>query len=567
MNALEQVPKPAHFSAAEQAARFNSWQALHRENTSTPPEDPIFPEWQKTIPRDDYGEVEITKAIPAFEKGYKDALGEGKLDQYLASALTPNLDGVFVVTTSDLQTEADNRIKQNHSLDSLQTIETRLHTLLASVAIADMPEAYKEEYRRSIRNKHLQFIKAARGIGVEEFTMNYKSPEQWNEFIDIDRSRSEGTVVLRYEDHAREALRLARERRDEARQDIPVKKALEFWNLSDREKEKIGFDVIGEGDLELDNARSVALFEIVLDRMGLTEKGWKVVIRENSAAVSTETLAREIRVPSTRKLKGWDVRNTPIHEPYHAVRGENGRVQGFQLLQEESVDDYLKTEEGAAAIAELVFGQKFGDDRQVVFAGRYLAVALALKAKMDGGRIVPEYSMQEIYDQLLEEGMTVSDAKNTVWRIFRGTSMQHKGLLIPVQTQDKMEVVPAAECFVKDAVYFEGQMEVFNWIKENILVAEGHRRSIVDDSLDFSDKLLARIGRASEVGGLDIETDPNTGRYDQLVQKGRMVLVSLLDRLGRGKMRLDFLNEGSPWHDLLTSKDTISFAKIMVPKN
>lgn len=563
---IEQSARPAHFTEAEQNARFEAWRFLHKENQITPPEDPIFSEWEKTIPRDNYGEVEVTKAIPAFEKGFKDALGAGTLDQYLANTLTPDLDGVFTVTTTNLTTQAEREIKANHSPESLDVIEGRLHGLLESVAAADMPEAYKEEYSRSIRNKHLQFIKAARGIGKEEFTMCYKSPEQWNEFIDIERSQTEGTVVLRYEDHALEALRLARERRDQTRQDIPVKKALEFWNLSDREKEKIGFDEIGEDELELDNTRSVALFEIALDRMGLIEKGWKVVVRENASAVSSETLPREFRVPSTRKLKGWDVRNTPIHEPYHAVRGENGRVQGFQLLQEESVDDYLKTEEGAAAVAELVFGQKFGDDRQVVFAGRYLAVALALKSRMEEGKIVPQYSMQEIYDKLIEEGMTVTDAKNTVWRTFRGTSMQHKGLLIPVQTDEGMEVVPAAECFVKDAVYFEGQMEVFNWIKENMLVVEGQRRAIVDESLDFSDKLLARIGRASEVKGLDITVDPNAGRYEQLVQKGRMVLISLLDRLGRGKMRLDFLNPGSPWHDLLTSKDTISFAKILEPK-
>lgn len=448
-------------------------------------------------------------------------------------------------------------------------IEGRLHGLLGSVAAADMPEAYKAEYRRSISNKHLQFIKAARGIGTEEFTKSYKSPEQWNEFIDIDRSISEGMVVLRYEDEAREALRLARERRDQARQDTPVKKALEFWNLSESEKEKIGFDEIGEGDLELDNHRSAIIFEIVLDRMGLTQKGWRVLVKENSTAIFCESVKREIRVPSTRKLKGWDVRNIPLHEPYHAVRGENGRVQGFQPLQEESVDDYLKTEEGAAAVAELVFGQKFGDDRQVLFAGRYLAVAMGLKARVEDGNIVPQYSMQEIYDELIMQGSTVADAKNTVWRTFRGTSLQHKGLLIPVQTDEGIEYIPSAECFPKDAVYFEGQMEVFNWIKKNMPISQGHRREVVDEALDFSDELLMRVGRASEI--LESAADSPSGklmreRRTELVQKGRLVLISLLDKLGKGKMRIDFLDEGSPWYDLLTSKDTISFAKILEPK-
>lgn len=104
---MEQAPKPVHFTQAEQNARFDAWQALHKENTVTPPEDPIFPEWEKTIPRDNYGEVEVTKAIPAFEKGFKAALGTGTLDQYLASAVTPDLDGVFTVTTANLTTEAE----------------------------------------------------------------------------------------------------------------------------------------------------------------------------------------------------------------------------------------------------------------------------------------------------------------------------------------------------------------------------------------------------------------------------------------------------------------------------
>lgn len=567
MSLIESSPRPIHITQSEQAARFDSWRNLHVENAFTPPEDPIFSEWEQVIPRDNFGEVDVTKAIPGFEKGFKDALEAGTVSEYVQSTVNPNFDGIYVARTTDLESESDIQVRDNHTPSSLGSIEQRLFEFLKTISTADMPDVYKMEYQRSIENKHLPFIRAAKRLGDVEFTANYKTPTQWREFIDLQKSSDSGTMVLKFEDQAREALRIARERKDKERQDVPVKKALEFWKFSDREKEKIGFDEIDDASFELTNAQTVALFEIALDRLELSDKGWKVVVRENATAVSCETLPREIRVPATRQLKGWDVRNTPVHEPYHAVRGENGRVQGMKMLQEESVDDYLKTEEGSAAVAELVFGQKFGDDRQVVFAGRYLAVAMAMKAQIVDGEVLPQHSIQEIYDTLVQEGMTVIDAKNTVWRIFRGTSLQQKGLLIPVKTENGTEIFPSAECFPKDAAYFEGQMEVFNWIKKNMLVAEGQRAEVFTEALDFSDKLLARVGRASEIYGMNIPIDEEDNvRYEVLVKKGQMVLISLLNKLGRGKMRLDFLDKDSEWRNLLVDQGTIDFSKILEPK-
>lgn len=551
-------------TSAEQEERFSQWYGDAENLGVHPPEDPLFNEWKNIIPRSNYGEISITKVPPSFLKGFKEALRYGYVNDFIHDRTEGGYDGIYISTTQDLESESDRKIREQHSPEFLDGIVKRLRDFEEQVDSSEIPDSYKEEYKKSISGS-LQFTKAARGVSTPDFTVEYNTPNGWSELIDVDASLAQGTVILKYEDEAREVLRRSRERINQSPKDVPVKKALEFWNLSDTEKEKIGFEEIDDSSEFLSPEQTATLFEIVLDRVGLIERGWNVILDESAAGVSVAAKTKEVKVPSDRRLKGWDVRNIPGHETVHAVRGENGEKQGLKLLGE-GVSDYLKTEEGTGAVAEMVLGEEFGDDRQVKFAARYLAVAMAMKAHEVSGEIMPQYSIQEIHDNLRENGVNVTDAEDIVWRIFRGTSLKHKGLKLPVMTSDGIKEISSAECYPKDTVYFEGQMEVFNWIKENLPFAEGQERSETVDSLDFSRQFLIRLGRAVEIMS-DIQVGDNHELVDdeRYLKEGRLMLMDLLRKLCKGKMRIDFLNRNSGWSNQFVNEGLVDYAKILNP--
>lgn len=200
-------------------------------------------------------------------------------------------------------------------------------------------------------------------------------------------------------------------------------------------------------------------------------------------------------------------------------------------------------------------GLSITDARQVKLYGRYLAIALALKAEVVDGKPQPKYNTQQIYNQLKEYGVSELDSKDIVWRIMRGTSLKHQGVMLNVSNKGETFKLPAAECFVKDALYFEGQQEIFNWMKEKMPIKAGHRSAVAAKTPEFSSKTLARVGlkkREMEEGkALKLSYSQAKNAYPGFVEEGREALFAINNLLSAGKMRLDFLKEGSFWEKYL----------------
>lgn len=303
----------------------------------------------------------------------------------------------------------------------------------------------------------------------------------------------------------------------------------------------------------LSNKQTVALLGIVLRRYKLFN--WKSVADPGVTSINDSSREKEMQVPLNREFDSADTIYIPGHETVHSVSVENGQRQAFGLLWE-GVFDYLQTEEGKAAANELILGLSNTDARQVKLYGRYMAVSMALKADMKDGKPQPRFSTQKIYDTLKEYGVREVDAKDIVWRIMRGTTLKHKGVMIPVDDGSGNTVnIPSAECFVKDSLYFEGQQQVFEWLRDRMPVKAGHRTAVTIKTEDFSNKTLARIGlKAQEMEEgkvLKVKYHQAKEQYPSWIKKGRETLLTLNNMTASGKIRLDMLDDNSFWEQNL----------------
>lgn len=548
-------------------------QAFQSERVISPdqlPKDTLYEEYTSIIPPSEYGEISLTSAFGTFMGNYRRTLEEGSNASFIAENVNGDYSGIFRAKGNNetLKTEQDRRIANQHSPEYTSDVQAKLEAFAETVKSSDQPDAYKAEYLRTIERAKLPFVELTKHVITPEFTRVHKSPEEWAQLVDVERSVQEGEVILRYEDIARETLELAKSTREtKGGAQVTASQALSFWNLSPSEAEHIGVDDIGEGDVDLEPEKGAKLIEVLLQRMG--ENNWKVEIDENSAAMTVQARAEKVKFPSKRRLKGMDIAWVPSHELFHAVRGMNGKRQGLTLLQP-GVNDYLATEEGGGQVCEMVAGQQFGDERQAKMAARYYGAGMMLKADERDGQIVPRYTPQEVYDQLIGYGVSATDASEIIWRNQRGTSLLHQGLSLPVETAEGVKQLPVAECYTKDTVYFEGQMEVFNWLKSVMPIAEGQRGNVTIDSRDFSDDTLRRVGYAAkkaENPGRKFTLSELRQDYNNFVSLGREQLLNIVNVLARGKMRLDFLTtDAQRWDGLIANSGLVDYQSIFTPR-
>jgi len=238
----------------------------------------------------------------------------------------------------------------------------------------------------------------------------------------------------------------------------------------------------------------------------------------------------------------------------HAVRGANGRQQGSMLFGI-GLPGYDEAEEGLATFTELVRGEPFGHPRQVKMAARYLAVARALKTKNIDGETVPLYSIQEIHDDLIEMGVSGKDVTDILWRIQRGTTLTHQGIELKVTNDetDTTTTLPAAECYVKDAVYFSGQVKVFEQLKKLSPFLAGQQKRFTTESQFPTPEFLARVGRAYESHFMDSETRFGNHRdnYNYLISLGEKVMLGIVNVFATGKAPLEYMLPTSEWSNYL----------------
>jgi hypothetical protein len=551
--------------------RFSRVMRLQEKRDIDVPSDPFKSEWPSILPSSQYGDVALPSGQSAFIKEYKEALEEGNADAFVMHAGEDDYSNIYRVKSGSGENEKDRQVIENYNPQNLHQIKLKLLDFLSRIENSQMPDEYKNEYRDRIEKGELKHIELARTLASPDFTVLQKTPEEWGNFIDSHASVEEGTVVLPYERLAREMLMKGKALKEKG--NVPKKtlnEALSFWDLSTAEKAEIGYDNITDSDEKLSTDQTTKLLGLFLRRFHLDN--WKAVIDPGVTAINDAAKEKELQVPKDRQFDGGDIIYISGHETDHSVSVENGERQEHGLLWE-GMYDYLKTEEGKAAANELILGLVSTDARQIKLFGRYMAVSMALKAEMVNGKPVPKHSTQDIYDELISSGVSTLDAKDIMWRIMRGTSLSHQGVMLPVKTKDHKFEIPAAECYVKDALYFEGQQEVFEWLKENMPVKAGHRKAVTTDTSEFSDKALARVGLKSyelEAGKvLKLKYSEAKNEYPNWVKKGRASLFTINNLLATGKVRLDMLGENSFWEKNLrfgSANGQIDLQNIFTPR-
>ncbi len=525
--------------------------SLQEKRGIAPIHDPFKNEWQALLPEKQYGDVTLPSANAAFIASYKDALAKGKFEEFKENIPESDFSGIYRVRAVNPTNEKDKIAAANYSPESIDSLEKRLAEFLRKIEGSNIAPEYKAEYRKRIQNGEMQHLKMARNLGAVEYTIEQKIPSDWSNFVDLEKTLQQKTIVLPYEDLAQKLLEKSKKSKEHPVR--TMKDALNFWELTDAEKQEVGYDNVTDDTKTLSNKQTVALLNIVLKRYKLFD--WKSVADPAVTAINDSSREKEMQVPSDREFDSADAIFIPGHETVHSVSVENGQRQEFGLLWE-GVFDYLKTEEGKASANELILGLSNIDSRQVKLYGRYMAVAMALKADVKDGKPQPRFSTQKIYDTLKDYGVRELDAKDIVWRIMRGTTLRHKGVMIPVDDGKRNIVeIPSAECFVKDALYFEGQRQVFEWLRARMPVKAGHRASVTTKTEDFSDKTLARVGlKAHEMEEgkvVNLKYREAKKQYPSWVKKGRETLLTLNNLTAAGKIRLDMLTESSFWEQNL----------------
>ena len=544
---------------AAQEHLHNFHKVQERFNASSPHEvisdADIYAEWKRIIPQGNYGMISLTKVVDNFDKKYQSALKNHTATNLTENTFSsPEEASIYIVntTTPDNLTPSEREIFDNHQPLTLaggeESIASRLEGFRHLLSQHVIPDAYQDEYDRVITEQE-RFIEQALGLGTPEFTIKQKTPEGWAKFIDRERTIQTGIIHLPLEDIARDIIVRASEQRNDAHR--TVHEAFAQLNITEEEKKTFGLDAIPEDAVKLTNEQTTSLFSLMLNRCDLSS--WKIA-PDSGSAINVSAGSKTIKIPKSRELTASQIPYIPPHELVHVISGENGLKQGFQKLAT-GVADYESTQEGIAVMAEMMMGEPFGHERQVAFAARYLIVAMMLKAKEQNGEIVPLYSPQDIFDELTHMGVSDEDAASNIWRAVRGTSLSHKGLTLDVSDDNGTKQISAAECNIKDTIYLQGQIDVFNYIKEHLPLLEGQNAKDTLDAEDFNVQFLNRVGIArykDEQGNRPIPYSELKSIHSHLRHLGKDTLLDILAILtAPGKIRLDFLSEESPWNNQL----------------
>ncbi len=182
--------------------------------------------------------------------------------------------------------------------------------------------------------------------------------------------------------------------------------------------------------------------------------GWKVVVDDEGkfTAINVGQEDKEIRIPKNKKLKKTQLEALIQHEiGTHVRRRENGERTKLKLLGL-GLDRYLKGEEGVATFeAQKVKGM----NEFAGFAGHF---AIALARGIDGKK----RNFREVFNILRDFYFLNTKGKKEDWnkceklawnrcvRTFRGTTCKIRGA-----------------CFTRDIVYREGNIGIWNLIKDD----------------------------------------------------------------------------------------------------
>lgn len=519
-------------------------------------------------PKTGWREIQGTTVRPDFKSVYYSALEKSAVDEglpvdvvtqdiietkgydqiYAAKALTPEGLG---------KTAAEVRL--NHLPKNIAQTKQNLTDLMENLdsTLVDVSEFIKQEYRARLA-KELRYCEEAQHIGDEGFTANHLSENGWNNLLDSD-SLDGDELKLKYEDDALAVLKINRSRETRPERYTTIADALATWHLTETEHANLQLTSEEIQGNQFPAERIQQFFQLLQAREPKLHQ-WQMIIDDSAVAVTVNGEMRTVLIPQKRVFTPADLVAIPAHEFVHIIGSENGYEQPIATMIE-GMEDYGPTEEGKAVFGELITGQEFGDKRQVKMTARYYAISMAIKTEQaEDGSPVAKYSMQDIFNTLVEMKVDLADAKDIVWRIMRGTSLQRK--VVPVSVGGKN--ISVGEVYSKDAIYFEGQMLMFNRLLQGLPLSTEERADLARwETRDVSNRLLARVGRRAFLGeNKDLSKElPDAAEqrvsrrkeiYNELLKKGKEVMYQLLQYALVGTINWDVLEKRrDEWNEIL----------------
>lgn len=555
MNSQEQSPYAAF------KARYTEIPQPPQEKQLTPEQiaqlDAFNKEINDATPTGSWGEVSGTSAFGPFRNEFYQRLEAGNsVDEYARQYIADHgLEAVYIIRA---QNETSSKVWQNNQPESLAATRAKLEAAKAHIpeALAGIPDFIKEEYAAKI-DSELRYCEASAALGTPEFTRVHRSPEDWSALLDPE-SLTGDEIKMRYEDEALAILEISKVTETPELDFKSVEEALKKFNITEVEMLNFGFTP-EELQGQTVPAEKLRNFFRYCSKRSEALNQWNFDLDTGTTAVDVDAKSRKVAFPPEERFHSEDQVYLPYHEYVHVIGGENGSHQPVGTLWT-GMNNYLATEEGKAVLAEMIAGQKFGNPRQFKMAARYYAVALALKTETnEQGERVAKYSMQDIYNILVDYNIAPEDSWQTVWRTFRGTSLQRKVVDI---TTPEGATVPVGEVFTKDQVYFEGQMMMFEEFMDILpLSAVDKERLKKVETRDLSSHLLYRVGRQAFLGGEGTEiaalssqnkdSDTMKLKYEALVALGTERLFELLEYLLVGKINVKTVKEHPEWNDIL----------------
>ncbi|MFH1234990.1 MAG: tyrosine/phenylalanine carboxypeptidase domain-containing protein [Candidatus Diapherotrites archaeon] len=219
-----------------------------------------------------------------------------------------------------------------------------------------------------------------------------------------------------------------------------AKKAEGFYGMPGKKTVELASETIESAGDESDNKTVSSEKAAAALSSELSEKGiaWTVILDENispNAVVLSHSGLLKIRGGTF--FSEMDVKRLALHEiRTHIFRHLNGQLQPFRLFIEGPGIGWLKTEEGLAVVNESIFGLLHAEQMKN-YAGRVLAVDFAMKNSfLETFKFLCDFFPQEQAYRLAQRAK----------RGMNDTSM------------------PGA--FTKDYFYFEGALEVMDFLRE-----------------------------------------------------------------------------------------------------
>jgi hypothetical protein len=417
-------------------------------------------EWQDTLDHKlSVGELSSRSVRGDFLVEFYARLEEGTSEEWIAEVVEEGYEQVYVVK-GDMEmalSKWERRLIKSYRKVEREQWQEKLLSLHSSLHKVTQDREIRQFYLRQIQNE-LQTLISAGHVSKPTMTPTQLKEVGWKQLIDVEATVASGMVMLPYEQLAHEVL--GHYKRHASAHHLTLNEALAPWKLSRLERNSL--DLEGN-ETELSETQGCGFFRLLLKRLGL-EKSWLVKVGDGRHSLEVDSGARTLWYPQGRRLSGEDILSVTFHEMVHVVGSENGALQKSSLMQN-GVSGYLETEEGIATCAEALGKLPFGNIRQAVMAGRYVAVAMALKARRVEGALEPVYSMQDIYERLIDYRIPQEMAAKTVWRAFRGTSLTHQAMELELETVRGKVALPIAECFVRDSVYFRGFVKMIGWFE------------------------------------------------------------------------------------------------------